>query len=161
MSEYAQILAVEYIKTKLSSLSHMPELLGRVNLETILMTPIDFLARINEFVFLFEILREKIIGYMSEEHFYKVLEPFIYHGRIKFVPEGQLRPTFDYYIDKGRLDVIERLAIYFNLALIDRSLVMQYLLNQKLVVSLAFICTQGNENEFVTPFVKFWGLSEN
>lgn len=56
---------------------------------------------------------------------------------------------------------MERLAIYFDLKLIDRNLVMQYLLNQKLVVSLAFICTQGNENEFVTPFVKFWGLCEN
>lgn len=73
VSEYAQILAVEYIKTKLSSLSHMPELLGRVNLDTVLMTPIDFMVRINEFVFLFEILREKIIGYKSEDDFYRVL----------------------------------------------------------------------------------------
>jgi hypothetical protein len=47
ISEYSQILAVEYVKTKLSSLSHMPELLGRVNLDTILMTPIDFMVRIN------------------------------------------------------------------------------------------------------------------
>lgn len=29
------------------------------------------------------------------------------------------------------------------------------------MVSLANICTQGNESEFVTPFVKFWGIAED
>ena len=30
-----------------------------------------------------------------------------------------------------------------------------------MIVSLAYICTQGNSSEFVTPFVKFWGIAED
>lgn len=57
--------------------------------------------------------------------------------------------------------MIDRLAIYFDLNKIDRNIVIQCLLQNNLVVSLAHVCTQGNESEFVTPFVKLWGISEN
>jgi len=40
--------------------------------------------------------------------------------------------------------MIDRLAIYFDLARIDRNIVIQCLLQNNLVVSLAHICTQGN-----------------
>lgn len=48
--------------------------------------PVEFLVRMNEFSFLFEVLRGKIISYTSEDAFYRVLEPFAEHGRIKFIP---------------------------------------------------------------------------
>ena len=57
--------------------------------------------------------------------------------------------------------MVDKLAIYFDLTRIDRNIVIQCLLKNNLVVSLAHICTQGNESEFVTPFVKFWGFSLN
>lgn len=38
---------------------------------------------------------------------------------------------------------------------------IQCLLQNDLTVSLAHICIQGNESQFVTPFVKFWGVSAN
>ncbi len=59
----------------------------------------------------------------------------------------------------GQLEMLDKLAIYFDLTRIDRNIVTQCLLQNNLVVSLAHICTQGNESEFVTPFVKFWGAS--
>jgi len=40
--------------------------------------------------------------------------------------------------------MIDRLAIYFDLTRIDTSIVIQCLLQNNLVVSLAHICTQGN-----------------
>ena len=57
--------------------------------------------------------------------------------------------------------MVDRLAIYFDLQKIDQNIVVQCLLHNNLVVSLAHICTQGNESLFVTQFVKFWGVSEN
>lgn len=42
--------------------------------------------------------------------------------------------------------MIDRLAIYFDLNKIDRNIVIQYLLQNNLVVSLAHVCTQGNES---------------
>lgn len=56
---------------------------------------------------------------------------------------------------------MERLAIYFDLEHIEKGIVIQCCINNNLVVSLAFICTQGNEGEFVTPFIKFWGIGES
>ncbi len=67
----------------------------------------------------------------------------------------------NYYVDSENLDIVDRLAIYFDLEQIDKSTIIQCLLNNNLVVSLAHICTQGNESEFITPFVKFWGVSES
>ena len=49
-----------------------------------------------------------------------------------------------YYVQNGQLDMVDRLAIYFDLTRIDRSIVIQSLLQNNLVVSLAHICTQGN-----------------
>jgi hypothetical protein len=40
--------------------------------------------------------------------------------------------------------MVDRLAIYFDLDKIDTNIVVQCLLNNNLVVSLAHICTQGN-----------------
>jgi Trp operon repressor len=97
----------------------------------------------------------------SEAIFYRVLEKFIEHGRVKYIPETQLDMVLKYFVETERMDMIDRLAIYFDLTRIDRSIVVQCLLQNNLVVSLAHICTQGNEIEFVTPFVKFWGASEN
>lgn len=42
--------------------------------------------------------------------------------------------------------MLDRLAIYFDLSKIDRNIVIQCLLTNNLVVSLAHICTQGNES---------------
>lgn len=71
-----------------------------------------------------------------------------------------MKITLRYFTDND-LDMVDRLAIYFDLTKIDRNILIQCLLNNNLVVSLAHVCTQGNESEFVTPFVKFWGISEN
>ena len=57
--------------------------------------------------------------------------------------------------------MLDRLAIFFDLNRINVSIVVQILLRQELVVSLAHICIQGNESLFITPFVKFWGISES
>lgn len=59
------------------------------------------------------------------------------------------------------MDMIDRLAIYFDLDKIDTGTVVQCLLQNDLTVSLAHICIQGQETLFVTPFVKFWGMSAN
>lgn len=67
----------------------------------------------------------------------------------------------DYYVSIDRLDLIDKLAIYFDLEKIDTGCVIQCLLQNDLTVSLAHICIQGNESQFVTPFVKFWGVSAN
>jgi hypothetical protein len=43
-----------------------------------------------------------------------------------------------------QLDLVERLAIYFDLNEIEKGIVIQCCLDHNLAVSLAFICTQGN-----------------
>lgn len=128
--------------------------------------PLEFLTETDQFDFLFDVVQDKIIGSLADpvygrQVFFRVLEKFIVHGRIKYIPETQMGAILQYLVTAERLDLIDNLAIYFDLTRIDRNIVIQCLLQNNLVVSLAHICTQGNESEFVTPFVKFWGSSEN
>lgn len=134
--------------------------------------PLEFLTETDQFEFLFNVIKDKIVSTLavdqsagavrySESIFFKVLEKFIEHGRVKYIPENQLDGVLQYYVRNDQLEMVDRLAIYFDLARIDRNIVIQCLLQNNLVVSLAHICTQGNESEFVTPFVKFWGASHS
>jgi hypothetical protein len=52
--------------------------------------------------------------------------------------------VLDYYVEMERLDLIDKLAIYFDLEKIDTGCVVQCLLQNDLTVSLAHICIQGN-----------------
>lgn len=154
----------------------MPEMIQNLLSEemylNMIVIPLEFLAETDQFDFLFEVVKDKIVASLtvdnspaayeqSETIFFKVLEKFIEHGRIKYIPETQLESILNYYVRHDQLDMIDRLTIYFDLTRIDRNIVIQCLLQNNLVVSLAHICTQGNEIEFVTPFVKFWGFSES
>lgn len=86
-------------------------------------------------------------AYDDAEHlFYEALCKFIEHGRIKYIPDDQLTITLKYFVEHENLAMIDRLAIYFDLNKIDRNIVIQYLLQNNLVVSLAHVCTQGNES---------------
>ena len=120
-----------------------------------IVTPIEFLTETNQFDLLFDVAKDKIVGSLTVENsstspkyaesiFFKVLEKFIEHGRIKYIPETQISAILQYYVSNDQLEMIDRLAIYFDLARIDRNIVIQCLLQNNLVVSLAHICTQGN-----------------
>jgi hypothetical protein len=52
--------------------------------------------------------------------------------------------VLDYYVNTDRLDLIDKLAIYFSLDKIDTGCMIQCLLQNDLTVSLAHICIQGN-----------------
>ena len=117
--------------------------------------PLEFLVETNQFDFLFQVVKDKIIACLTTDQsasalkksqliFFKVLQKFIEHGRIKYIPETQLQYVLKYFVDSDQLDMIDRLAIYFDLRRIDTSIVIQCLLSNNLVVSLAHICTQGN-----------------
>jgi hypothetical protein len=43
----------------------MPELLEKFNVAPLISIPVEFLVRMNEFAFLFEVLRGKIMSYTS------------------------------------------------------------------------------------------------
>lgn len=120
-----------------------------------IITPIEFLTETNEFTFLFEIVKDKIISALivnqtkkayedAEIIFYEALMKFIEHGRIKYIPEEKLQETLKYFADTDNLGMIDRLAVYFDLNRIDRNILIQSLLHHNLVVSLAHVCTQGN-----------------
>ena len=117
--------------------------------------PLEFLTETDQFEFLFNVVKDKIVSTLAADHspaalryaesiFFKVLEKFIEHGRIKYIPETQISAILQYYVSNDQLEMIDRLAIYFDLARIDRNIVIQCLLQNNLVVSLAHICTQGN-----------------
>ena len=176
LSEAIQMLAIEYIQKRVEHIKTMPEIIKWITEKEdyfkMIVTPIEFLTETAEFTFLFDIAKEKIIAPLTvantepafreaELIFYEALNKFVEHGRIKFIPDDQLMLTLRYYTENDNLGMIDRLAIYFDLSKIDRNILIQCLLNNNLVVSLAHVCTQGNESEFVTPFVKFWGISEN
>ena len=176
LSEYIQMLCIDFINKKLGKMKEMPDiienLLEQEDYLKMIVIPLELLVETEEFDFLFEVVMDKVIACLtpdqsnasykrSETIFYRVLEKFIEHGRVKYIPETRLDKILKYFVESGQLEMIDRLAIYFDLTLIDRSIVIQCLLQNNLVVSLAHICTQGNEIEFVTPFVKFWGFSEN
>jgi hypothetical protein len=72
------------------------------------------------------------------------LAKFIEHGRIKFIPDSMLQSVMDWYLANDQSEMVDRLAIYFDLKKIDQNIVVQCLLHNNLVVSLAHICTQGN-----------------
>jgi hypothetical protein len=55
-----------------------------------------------------------------------------------------LKIVLRYYAEHDNLAMIDRLAIFFDLNKIDRNIVIQSLLQNNLVVSLAHVCTQGN-----------------
>lgn len=117
--------------------------------------PLQFLTETDQYDFLFDVVKDKIIMSLIIEEsqvaikyftaiFYKVLEKFIEHGRLKYIPQSQLGTVLQYYVNNDQLEMIDRLAIYFDLSRIDRNVVIQCLLQNNLVVSLAHICTQGN-----------------
>ena len=75
-----------------------------------LVTPIEFLTETNEFTFLFDIAKDKIISALmvnddersfeeAEKLFYEALVKFIEHGRIKYIPEKQLEVTLNYFTE--------------------------------------------------------------
>ena len=53
--------------------------------------------------------------YTAERIFYEVLAKFIEHGRIKFIPDDQLKITLKYFTETENLGMVDRLAIYFDL----------------------------------------------
>jgi hypothetical protein len=55
-----------------------------------------------------------------------------------------LQSVMDWYLANDQSEMVDRLAIYFDLKKIDQNIVVQCLLHNNLVVSLAHICTQGN-----------------
>lgn len=73
-----------------------------------IVTPIQFLAETEQYNFLFEIAKDKIISALAvsdsdesyrigEGIFYDALAKFIEHGRIKFIPDDQLKVVLKYY----------------------------------------------------------------
>jgi hypothetical protein len=159
LGEYIQMLCVDFINKKMGRMKDMPEIIDNLLNEEVylnmIVIPLEFLAETDQFDFLFEVVKDKIIASLtigdsnaaylrSEAIFYKVLEKFIEHGRIKYIPETQLEGILNYYVKNDQLDMIDRLTIYFDLTRIDRNIVIQCLLQNNLVVSLAHICTQGN-----------------
>jgi len=71
--------------------------------------PLEFLTETDQFDFLFDVVKDKIIMCLttdqepaaikrSETIFFKVLEKFIEHGRIKYIPENQIGAILDYYV---------------------------------------------------------------
>ena len=154
------MLCVDYINKKLGRMKEMPEiienLLEQDDYLKMIVIPLEFLVETDQFDFLFEVVKDKVISCLTTEQsntaikrseaiFYRVLEKFIEHGRIKYIPETQLERILKYFVENEQLDMLDRLAIYFDLTRIDTSIVIQCLLQNNLVVSLAHICTQGNE----------------
>lgn len=58
----------------------------------------ELLVNTYEFIFLFQQMRDLIIETFSERVFYKMLEPFIMHAKIKYIPENELKQTLDFYV---------------------------------------------------------------
>lgn len=48
--------------------------------------PIELLVNTYEFIFLFHEVKDWMVRTFSERVFYKLLEPFIRHARIKYIP---------------------------------------------------------------------------
>lgn len=163
MDEKIQIIVLEYIQKKLQNLRNMPEIIEQMTPEDdyfkMVVTPIEFLTETDQFSLLFNIVKDKIIDALitdrspggfdrsynhAESIFYEALVIFIEHGRIKYIPDDQLVITLKYFADHNNLGMIDQMAIYLDLNKVDRNILIQCLLKNDLVVSLANVCTQGN-----------------
>ena len=149
LKEYIHKTVIEYVHTRFPKYQDMEEaevmtkLIQEEWLIKELTMPVELLVRTQEYEFLFEEFKASIKEYISERVFYKILQPFAEYGMIKYIPEGKLRSVFDYYLSNHQSNVVDRLAINFDLDLIEKGIVVHYCLENVLAVSLAFICTRG------------------
>jgi len=93
LSEYLQTLTLEYLKIKLQKLDSLAEseILEQLSKEyseciDLLLAPVELLVNTYEFIFLFQQVRDLIVETFSERVFYNMLEPFIQHAKIKYIP---------------------------------------------------------------------------
>lgn len=92
--------------------------------------------------------------------FYRLLEIFITHGTIQYIPDEMIKKVFNYYLNNSQPHLVESLIINFDLELIEKGVLIHYCLENVLVSSLAYICTHKTSTDFITPFVKFYGMAE-
>lgn len=97
ISEYIEMLSIEYINKKLGKIKEVPEIIDNLLNEEdylkMIVIPLEFLSETDQFDFLFNVIKDKIISCLTtgdvkyaESIFFKVLEKFIEHGRIKYIP---------------------------------------------------------------------------
>jgi hypothetical protein len=152
----AEELALECVRVKLELLVEN----GRADQgRGVVATVIEFLLAMGMTGCLFVKVRDltaRILG--DRTTFWQALTPFIEHERVKEVPAEPMREMLAYFIQEQEFDLIERLILNIDLKHVERALLIQCCLENRLVVSLAYICTQGSEAEFITPFAKLWSF---
>jgi len=92
LGEYIQMLCIEYVNKKLVRIKEVPEILNELlekeDYLKMIVTPLEFLTETDQFAFLFEVVKDKIVMSLvleqtqvaydrSENIFFKVLEKFI------------------------------------------------------------------------------------
>jgi hypothetical protein len=107
------MLCIDFINKKLGKIKDVPEIISNLLNEEdylkMIVIPLEFLTETDQFDFLFDVIKDKIITCLttdpspaayklSESIFFKVLEKFIEHGRIKYIPEGQIGAILQYYV---------------------------------------------------------------
>ena len=92
LSDYIQMLCVDFINKKLGKLKEVPEMIEQIIQQEeyfkLLVIPLEFLIETDEFDFLFEVAKDKVIASLTtdesmssykraESIFFRVLEKFI------------------------------------------------------------------------------------
>ena len=121
--------------------------------ESHILTTIDFLVFIENFLFLFTTIKAIFVRCKVNDIFLKCLEPFILTNKIKFVPNDPFREIVGYYRDLGKMKVLQHLIVNLDITSMDSGFIKSLCLEYNLYTGLVYICTRS-DNDYITPLTK-------
>lgn len=143
----------KYVETL--STKSINELSKEKEIETHIITTLDFLISIECFEYLFIEIKEIYEKLELKSMFISSLEPFILKNRIKFVPNEFFREIANFFKSKKKIKIIELLIINLDIDSLDPEFIISLCLEFHLYKALIYICNRL-DNDFITPLVKLF-----
>jgi len=114
---------------------------------------IDFFVEIEDCEFLFNICLRKVTEYNLQDIFLESLEPFLLNGKVKYIPDGQLKSVIIYYCSINKRGLVLKLLQSLDIEKQDCFILLHLCLEYNFYTVLIDICSKVDDN-YITPFVK-------
>lgn len=153
MLPFMKEIAKKYVET-LGNKS-INELAKEKDVESQIITTLDFLISIECYDFLFREIKDIYEKLELKPLLISCLEPFIVKNRIKFVPNEFFREIANFFKSKKKIKIIELLIINLDIDSLDPEFIISLCLEFHLYKALIYICNRL-DNDFITPLVKLF-----
>jgi len=114
---------------------------------------IDFFVEIEDSEFLFNFCLRKVTEFSLQDIFLECLEPFLLNGKVKYIPDGQLKSVIIYYCNNDKRSLMQKLLRNLDIEKQDCFILLHLCLEYNFYTVLIDICSKVDDN-YITPFIK-------